>query len=396
MRYSLRLPGSSFCLRVKRSAQRHGGYAGGNTAEGQNALFSLTTGGYNTAVGFFSLGSNTVGRFNTAIGAGTLLANVGNPSSIDGSENTATGAGALLSNTTGTENTATGAFALLSNSAGFDNTAMGDQALKQNTTGSSNNAFGAFTLSEHTTGDFDNAFGTNALIVDHTGIANNAFGNDALAGNLAGNFNTAMGDAALGSCSSSANTAIGSAAGLDVGNGSFNVYVGVGLNGVAGEVGHTYISNIKSTILSGGGTDTVTIDLNTGLLGHLTSSRRYKEDIKPVADASKELYRLKPVSFRYKKEFDRTQSPAFGLIAEEVGDVNPGLVAHDGNGRPESVHYEMVNAMLLNEFLKEHRKVQEQGATIARLEEQIEALTTGLQQVRAQLAGASPSVANSN
>ena len=104
--------------------------------------------------------------------------------------------------------------------------------------------------------------------------------------------------------------------------------------------------------------DTVTIDLSTGLLGHLTSSRRYKEDIKPMDKASEALYRLKPVTYRYKKEIDRTQSLAFGLIAEEVAEVNPDLVAHNAQGQPESVHYEMVNAMLLNEFLKEHKKVE--------------------------------------
>src|SRR5262249_39670382 len=145
-------------------------------------------------------------------------------------------------------------------------------------------------------------------------------------------------------------------------------YLGVGLNGVSGEVGHTYISNIKSTILNGAGTDTVTVDLNTGLLGHLGSSRRYKEDIHSMENASQTLYGLKPVSFRYKKQFDRTQSPAFGLVAEEVAEVNPALVAHDANGRPESIHYEMVNAMLLNEFLKEHKAFLEEQRKVQELE----------------------------
>jgi hypothetical protein len=135
---------------------------------------------------------------------------------------------------------------------------------------------------------------------------------------------------------------------------------------VAGENAsqHTYIGNINTTSVSGGGTDTVTVNLTTGLLGHLSSSRRYKEDIKPMDRASEAVYRLKPVSYNYKKEIDSTQSPAFGLIAEEVADVNSALVARNSEGQPESVHYEMVNAMLLNEFLKEHRKVEEQACKI--------------------------------
>jgi predicted ribosome quality control (RQC) complex YloA/Tae2 family protein len=133
---------------------------------------------------------------------------------------------------------------------------------------------------------------------------------------------------------------------------------------VAAEANHTYIRNINTTSVSGGGTDTVTINLATGLLGHLSSSRRYKEGIKPIDRASEVLYQLKPVSYRYKKEIDSSQSPAFGLIAEEVADVNSALVARNAGGRPESVHYEMINAMLLNEFLKEHKTVQNLKSTV--------------------------------
>jgi hypothetical protein len=170
------------------------------------------------------------------------------------------------------------------------------------------------------------------------------------------------------------------------------VYIGAGMYGVAGESNHTYVSNINSTTVSGGGTDSVTVDLVSGLLGHLSSSRRYKEDIKAMDAASEMLYRLRPVTYHYKHEIDRTQTTAFGLIAEEVAQVNPDLIARNSQGQPESVHYEMVNAMLLNEFLKEHKafveeqgKVHEQGATILRLQQEIEALTAGLQKVRAQL-----------
>ena len=129
----------------------------------------------------------------------------------------------------------------------------------------------------------------------------------------------------------------------------------------------TYIKNVNNTNVSGAGTDTVTLDLTTGLIGHLTSSRRYKEDIKPLDKASETIYRLNPVTYRYKKEIDPTQSPAFGLVAEEVARVKLELVARNAEGQPESVHYEMINAMLLNEFLKEHQRVEEQQAAITEL-----------------------------
>ena len=156
----------------------------------------------------------------------------------------------------------------------------------------------------------------------------------------------------------------GDAAGLGLTSGSATFLSVQSKDQLSHREHHTYIGNINSTDISGGDTDIVTIDLTTGLLGHLTSSRRYKEDIKPMDKASEALYRLKPVTYRYKKEIDKTQSLAFGLIAEEVAEVNPGLVAHNAKGQPESVHYEMVNAMLLNEFLKEHKKVEEQQSKI--------------------------------
>ena len=130
------------------------------------------------------------------------------------------------------------------------------------------------------------------------------------------------------------------------------------------EMDHTYIRNINTTAVSGGSSDFVTVDLTTGLVGHASSSQRYKEEIRPINDDSEALYRLKPVSYRYKKHIDPTQSPAFGLVAEEVAEVNTNLVARDSQGRPESVHYEMINAMLLNEFLKEHRKNEAQQGKI--------------------------------
>jgi hypothetical protein len=343
-----------------------GGYAGGNTAEGQNALLSLTTGGFNTAVGFLSLRSDTTGQLNTAIGAGTLFANTGD-------ENTATGAGALLSNTTGFENTAVGAFALVNNigggvATGNDNTAVGDRTLFSNTAGDGNTANGAFALFSNTTGDANAAIGEKALFSNTTGQNN---------------------------------TALGFAAGSNQTTGSGNVYIGQGMAGVAGENSTCYIASIFGQTSAFGLPVLVNGD---NKLGVATSSRRFKEEIQPMKEASEAILALKPVTFRYKKGIDPQGIPQFGLVAEDVEKVNPDLVVRDKEGKPYSVRYDQVNAMLLNEFLKEHKTVQEQAdtisivkansarqeATIARLEKQIEALTAGLQKVSAHLEASKP------
>jgi hypothetical protein len=276
-----------------------GGYPGGNTAEGTHALLDRTTGTYNTAVGLYSLLSLTSSSFNTAVGAGTLLNNLGN-------ENTATGAGALLSNTTGANNTANGESALFYNTTGGGNTATGFQALVNNTTGGNNTSTGFQALRNNTIGTFNTANGVLALEHNTTGAEN---------------------------------TALGVEAGRDQTIGSGNVYIGRSMVGVAGESNKTYIRNINSTTVSGGTADSVTVDLGTGLLGHATSSRRYKEEIQPMDQASEALYQLKPVNFRYKKEIDRTQALSFGLIAEEVAEVNPDLIVRDSDGKPETLCY---------------------------------------------------------
>ena len=325
-----------------------GGYPNFNTAEGTNALFSLTTGAANTAVGWSSLSTNAAGSFNTATGAGALLFNTGD-------NNTAFGAAALLFNSIGTENTAVGTTALLSNT-GFQNTAVGAAALLENSTGSSNTAVGRSALGANTASNDNTAVGHQALL-QSTGTNNSGGGN----------------------------TAVGRAAGASIISGGGNVCIGAFVSAAAGENDHTYIRNINTTSVSGGGTDSVTVDLTTGLLGHATSSRRYKEDIKPMDKASEALYRLNPVTYRYKKEIDATQRPAFGLIAEEVAEVNPDLVAHNVKEQPESVHYEMVNAMLLNEFLKEHKRVQDLEAAVAQQKKGMEVLAAQLKEQAAQI-----------
>jgi Chaperone of endosialidase len=338
-----------------------GGYLGQNTAEGQSALLHLAGGTYNTALGWSSLGFNFTGNNNTAIGAGALLANTAD-------NNTATGAAALLSNTTANANTANGAFALLSNTTGSDNTATGYQALFNNTS-SDNTANGASALFHNSTGLANTASGQQALYKNTTGQSNTASGVQALFNNTTGGDNIALG--------------------VNAGNGvtTANNVICIGADG--NNVDNScYIGQIFGATSSGG----VAVFVNSnGRLGTATSSRRFKDDIKVMDQASEALFKLKPVSFRYKKEIDPARMSQFGLVAEEVEKVNPDLVVRDKDGKPYSVRYDQVNAMLLNEFLKEHHTVQEQGATIARLEQQVAALTAGLQKVSAQLATASPS-----
>jgi hypothetical protein len=356
-----------------------GGYPGGNTAEGQLALGSLTTGIYNNAVGIYSLLSLTTGSFNTADGAGALLSNTAD-------ENTATGAGALLSNTTGARNTANGAFALFSNTGGF-NTAIGDRVLFNNSTGDHNVAVGGGglpgpALFSNTIGRFNTGVGEGALFSNTEGNDNTAIGAGALADNTGGSENVAVGLNALGNSTGDNNVALGNLAGFSQTTGSNNVYIGTQIEGTAGESNACYIASIFNQTSAGG--SAVFVDANSKL-GTITSSKRFKEEIKPMDKASEALFALKPVAFRYKKEIDPAGKSQFGLVAEDVEKVNRDLVVRDREGKPYSVRYDQVNAMLLNEFLKEHRKNEEQGATIARQQKQIEALTAGLQKVSAQL-----------
>ncbi len=393
-----------------------GGYPGGNTAEGQNALFSLTSGTYNTAVGLFSLRSDTTGNFNTAVGAGTLLLNTGE-------ENTATGAAALLSNTTGASNTANGVLALFNNTTGNSNTANGVFALLHNTTGSFNTATGVDALDLNITGSANTASGFDALVSNTAGDQNTANGYQALYNNTEGRLNTAAGLQALFfNTTGTGNTAVGVSALANSTSGTGNTAVGYGAGNAVRTANNViaigtegadvtfscYIGNIYSNNQPVVGTDPDYVTVNSvGRLGRGNiSSRRYKHDIKPMDKASEGLFGLRPASFRYNKEYDATQTLAFGLIAEEVATVYPDLVGRNAEGQPESVRYDQINAMLLNEFLKEHRKVEEQEAmitslkataakheskatrqetAIAQQQKQIEALTTGLQKVSAQI-----------
>jgi hypothetical protein len=352
-----------------------GGYPGGNTAEGQNALFSRTNGGFNTAVGFLSLRSNTTNSFNTAVGAGTLLANTAD-------ENTATGAGALLSNTTGSSNTADGAFALFSNTTGIDNTAIGDRALFSNTTANGNTADGTFALFSNTTGADNTAIGDVALDANTTGHSNTAIGVAALASNTTGSGNIALGfDAGLNLTTGSNN--------IDIGNSGAAAESNTIRIGTQGTQTFTIIAGISNDIQAFG---TSVIVTNDGILGVQTSSARFKDEIKPMDKASEAILALRPVTFRYKHQIDPKGIPQFGLVAEEVEKVNRDLVVRDKEGKPYSVRYDQVNAMLLNEFLKEHDafveeqyKVEKLEATVANLLTTVKEQAAQIQKVRAHL-----------
>jgi len=397
-----------------------GGYPGGNTAEGQGALLSLTSGTFNTAVGFSSLRALTDGDFNTATGAGTLIANTGDEntaigtgvllSNTIGSSNTGTGAFALFSNTEGEFNTATGVSALFSNTEGKNNTANGFQALLNNTAGSQNTAVGTQALLSNKEGSNNTASGFQALLNNTSGMLNTANGIQALLNNTTGAFNTAMGFAALQSNTTGGNNiALGFNAGGNLTTGFSNVDIGnPGLRdesrtiriGDNGSQTRTFIAGIRGVTTENADAVNVVVD-SDGQLGTTSSSRRFKKEIRPMHQASQAILGLKPVTFYYKT--DTTRTPQFGLIAEEVAEVNPDLVVRDKEGKPYSVRYDQVNAMLLNEFLKEHRKVEKQQAVVAQLEstlaslrknfeltatkqqKEIEALTSGLQKVSAQV-----------
>jgi len=222
-----------------------------------------------------------------------------------------------------------------------------------------------------------------ALVTNENGSYNTANGYNALRLNISGSDNTAVGGGALFSNSSGGqNTALGENAGISQTTGSGNVYIGAGIVGVAGESNACYIASIFNQTSPSGAQ--VLINANNKL-GTSTSSKRFKNDIQPMNNASQALFSLKPITFRYKEEIDPTGISQFGLVAEDVEQVNPDLVVRDKEGKPYSVRYDQVNAMLLNEFLKENRTVQQQGATIARLEKQVEVLTAGLQRVSAQI-----------
>lgn len=375
-------------------------WAQANTAFGTNALSSNTTGSLNAAFGVNALGSNTTGSKNSASGINALPDNTTGTnntadgfqalfSNVAGSANTAIGGGTLFSNTIGTSNTATGVDALGDNTTGLNNTASGVNALGYNTAGNYNTAAGVGALNDNTTGSENTASGVNALAWNTTGIDNTASGVNALAYNTWGADNTASGlDVLFENATGSDNTAFGSDALFQNTTGDNNIAIGVGAGellttgnnnieignlgssgeantirlGTSGTQTATFIAGISGVTVTGGAAVMVN---SSGQLGTLSSSARYKRDIHDMADASTKLMKLRPVTFRYKT--DPTGTQQYGLVAEEVEKVYPELVIRGADGKPETVAYHLLPAMLLNELQKQNRAIQTQTVRLVQL-----------------------------
>jgi hypothetical protein len=355
---------------------------GSNTADGSGVLLNLTTGTNNSGFGYFALHANTSGTYNSAEGFRALFSNT------TGVLNTATGVNALFSNTTASYNTANGTSALFHNTTGSQNTATGTNALANTTTGNANTAIGVNALNNNNSSGYNTAVGHSALVNAH---------------------NSGVGFGFNGSL----NVGIGYNAGSGIGDGARNVCIGANVLGNShdhdtirigtpplGSLGSiapkTFISGIRGITTRNADAIAVVID-SAGQLGTVSSSERFKKEIKPMDKTSEAILALKPVTFHCKS--DSTNTPQFGLIVEEVGKVDPDLVVRDEKGEIYTVRYEAVNAMLLNEFLKEHRKMEQQETTIAQLKsavtkqeatateqkKEIADLTTSLKEQAAQI-----------
>jgi len=352
-----------------------------NTTSGWQALAENTTGYYNTAIGYLALAYNTTGGYNSAFGVNALVLN------RTGVYNTANGSNALYNNSSGDFNTATGANALYNNTTGSRNMAGGFNALYCNTTGTENTAYGNGSLYSNTRGSFNTANGFQALATNTTGAENTATGNGTLYFNTTGSYNTANGIGSLddntvgnsntadgyfalsANVSGNHNIALGYGAGQSIYNGSFNIDIGnEGTDtdtgtiriGTKGNQTAAYIAGVDGMTASGG----VAVYINSnGQLGTLTSSRRFKFDIKDIGAKSDKLMDLRPVTFRYKEAAgDGTHPIQYGLIAEEVAKVYPDLVQYDKQGKPFTVYYHLLTPIMLNELQKAHQQLAEQQA----------------------------------
>lgn len=361
--------------------------AGENTAVGFLALNQLASGAYNTAAGAYALRLNTTGILNTAVGDGALGANV------TGKQNTAIGAATLYNSgatvtaglfvvgvpytiqSVGTTNfVAIGAAA---NTVGtvFTATGAGSGTGTASSNTSNNTAIGYGAGGPSTTGQNNTATGNIALQKNNKGQGNTAIGAGALGENIDNDFSTALGLAALSQSRGNYNIGIGSASGAALTTGDYNIYIGnagVGVEsqtmriGSAANQARTFIAGIRGTTTDVVDGIPVVIDSN-GQLGTVSSSRRFKDDIADMNGASAALMKLRPVTFHYKNERNRSaNSLQYGLIAEEVAEVYPGLVAHSANGKIETVMYQFLPPMLLNEFQKQERTIQAQAAEIGR------------------------------
>ena len=306
----------------------------------------------------------------------------GNPGVSTGTGNTALGDNALSSNTTGFFNTAVGFDACAANTTGFLNTCIGTFALGSNTDGDLNTAVGNGALSSNTTGDTNTAIGVEALDLNTTASGNTAVGFEALVNTSTGGNNTAVGANALSGTSGTGNIALGRFAGQNIGSGSNNIDIGNKAPGNESSTIRIGTSSVHSaTFIAGinGATSASGVEVfvdSNGQLGTITSSLRFKEDVADMGGASDELMKLRPVTFHYKAPYDDgSHLLQYGLLAEEVAKVSPELVQLDAQGKPFTVRYHTINAMLLNEVQKQHgtierqeAQLQEQDARIRRLE----------------------------
>ena len=309
---------------------------------------------------------HSFGTNNTFLGA-----NAGNVTMVSTGANTAVGVSALSSNTTGEYDTANGAFALANNTTGNWNTASGSGALTSNTSGGSNTAAGTWTLSMNTTGVANTAIGADALPYNTTGDFNTASGWQGLFFNTTGANNVASGGYALmNNQTGNNNVAVGFGAGTNLTTGSNNIYLGANVSGgFAGESNMIYVgvqgTQTKTVIAGIRGITTGTADAvpvmidSTGQLGTVSSSRRFKEDIHDMGDASRALFALRPVTFRYTQAYTNGAKPLqYGLVAEEVAEVFPDLAVRNAEGGIDTVHYETLSVLLLNELQKQQIEIQ--------------------------------------
>jgi hypothetical protein len=305
----------------------------------------------------------------------------GNPGVSTGSNNTALGDNALSSNTSGFFNTAVGFDALMANTTGFENTAVGTFSLVSNVDGSLNTALGDGALPANTRGNTNTAVGVEALNSNTTASSNTAVGFEALVSARTGGNNTAVGANSLGTTTGTGNVALGFLAGRNLGAGSNNIDIG---NNPPGDesntirIGNTAVQT--ATFLAGvnGATSSSGVPVfvnSSGQLGTITSSLRFKDDVENMGDATAGLMKLRPVTFRYKAGVDDgSRLLQYGLVAEEVAKVYPDLVQYDDKGQPFTVRYHMINAMLLNEVQKQHGTIEEQKSQLEEQEVRIQRL----------------------
>jgi polyhydroxyalkanoate synthesis regulator phasin len=275
---------------------------------------------------------------NTAGGSNTLLNNISGGGPGSGQANTGFGSNVLRMNTIGNGNTGVGISALFNNVSGGGNTAIGDGSLQFNTIGGSNTGVGLFALNSNKSGGSNTALGSYSLF-DNIGFSN-----------------TAIGEAALQHSRGDFNTAIGYLAGSNLTGGNNNIYLmhpgpsGVESNTIRIGTSHnnTFIAGVFARTIGTNGVP-VMVD-RAGRLGTVLSSARYKKDIQDMKDASHKLLQLRPVTYRYKESDENGANPIeYGLIAEEVAKVYPDLVAYGADGKIETVQYQKLTPMLLNE-----------------------------------------------